>query len=131
MSATPQASAVHAAPALRLTTEERAAFDRDGFVIRRGMVSPEELKPLADACLGDPEIDGALVGREVEQALQGGVHEGAAAGRDGRGLGQPVDGRVPESQTAVPEGGHLRGGEGRRGRQRHGGIVRRATDTVG
>lgn len=62
MSAAPQASPVNAAPALRLTAEERAAFARDGFVIRRGMVSPEELKPLADACLGDPEIDGALVG---------------------------------------------------------------------
>lgn len=47
---------------LRLTAAEREAFHRDGFVIRRKFVSDQELKPLAEACLGDPEIDGALVG---------------------------------------------------------------------
>ncbi len=47
---------------LRLTAEEKAAFERDGFVIRRKFLSQEELRPLAEACLGDPEIDGALVG---------------------------------------------------------------------
>ncbi len=62
MSAASQQSPVSAAPALRLTAEERAVFDRDGFVIRRKFVTDAELAPLAEACLGDPEIDGALVG---------------------------------------------------------------------
>jgi ectoine hydroxylase len=62
MSAASQQSPISADPALRLTAEERAAFDRDGFVIRRGFVTEAELAPLAEACLGDPEIDGALVG---------------------------------------------------------------------
>ena len=62
MSAASQQSPISAAPALRLTAEERAVFDRDGFVIRRKFVTDAELAPLAEACLGDPEIDGALVG---------------------------------------------------------------------
>ena len=62
MSAASQQSPISAAPALRLTAEERAVFDRDGFVIRRKFVTDAELAPLAEACLGDPDIDGALVG---------------------------------------------------------------------
>jgi len=58
----PQQSPLSAASAHRLTPEERATFARDGFVIRRGFVTEAELAPLAEACLGDPEIDGALVG---------------------------------------------------------------------
>lgn len=62
MSAAPQGVSLSADPANRLTAEERAAFARDGFVIRRKFLGDAELQPLAEACLGDPEIDGALVG---------------------------------------------------------------------
>lgn len=45
-----------------LTADEKAAFARDGFVIRRGFFSEAEVTPLMDACRTDPDVDGALVG---------------------------------------------------------------------
>lgn len=48
--------------AFALTAEEKRAFERDGFLIRRGLFSAAEIDPLMQACLSDPDVDGALVG---------------------------------------------------------------------
>ena len=45
-----------------LTPEEVAAFHRDGFVIRRGLFSQDEIGPLMEACRADPDVDGSVVG---------------------------------------------------------------------
>ncbi len=45
-----------------LTPAEQTAFARDGFVLRKGFFSAAEIDPLMQACLTDPDVDGALVG---------------------------------------------------------------------
>jgi ectoine hydroxylase len=45
----------------RLSPEDLAAYERDGFVRLPGFFSVEEIEPLAQACRADPEVEGALL----------------------------------------------------------------------
>jgi hypothetical protein len=45
-----------------LTADEIAAFNRDGYVILRGFLSPEEVEPLREKLLGDPTVGGRVGG---------------------------------------------------------------------
>ena len=46
------------APVRSLTDEEVLAFQRDGYVILRGLFSPDEVAPLSQAWNDDPEVGG-------------------------------------------------------------------------
>ena len=55
----PDAASPAAHLANRLSAIEIAKFREDGFVIRPGFFSHDEIGPLIEACRADPEIDGA------------------------------------------------------------------------
>jgi len=47
---------------LTLTAQQLSDYERDGFLVLRGLFSAGELQPLADAYDADPTIDGRLYG---------------------------------------------------------------------
>lgn len=47
-------------PKYRLTADQIASYQRDGFVTIRGFFTPEEIGPLQRACLEDPKLGGNL-----------------------------------------------------------------------
>ena len=52
-----------------LTPEQRAAYDRDGFVMVRGLFDPEEALLLQKAMETDPQVRGNLYNRNDAQGL--------------------------------------------------------------
>ena len=52
-----------------LTAEQRAAYERDGFVMVRGLFDPEEALLLQKAMETDPQVRGNLYNRNDAQGL--------------------------------------------------------------
>ena len=47
---------------IRLSREQLADYQQDGYLIVKGFLSADELTPLYQAYQGDPSIDGSLYG---------------------------------------------------------------------
>lgn len=89
---------------MSLTPDEVNAFDRDGYVLRRGLLSKEEVTALNDVVNSDPAIADAVYGRKDAS----GATTELALWQD---LGDDMFGALARSRRVVDSMGAILGGD--------------------